>query len=304
MGIYDRDYYRDGRPMFSIRGPRTVVGWLIAINVVIFLVDHFTMVTNGLGQITWSLSDLLEAHSDDWKHPFEWYRFLTYGFAHDPNSLSHIAFNMLTLWFFGREVERLWGWKEFLRFYLAAVVIGSVVWVGLQQLVARSGGSLMGASGAVTAVFVLFAFKFPHRQVYLLFIPIPIPAWILGVFYVGQDALGALFASAAPGAPQVAYSVHLAGAAFAGLYLWLGWNLGSAMSWLPALPWRRRVPALRVHRPEPDNAEQSSEDQLMEQADAILAKISREGLQSLTRKERRLLEAASRRAQERRQTDE
>lgn len=295
MGLYERDYYRDGRPLFSLRGPRTVVGWLILINVVIFLFDHFS------GGV---ISALFRVRTGDLKHPLEWYRLLTYGFMHDPRRISHVAFNMLTLWFFGREIERLWGWKEFLRFYLISILVGGLTWTAIQNLVGADPRSpMLGASGAVTAVFVLFALKFPHQKVYLMFIPIPIPAWVLGVFFVGSDLLGALGAPLQGADANVAFSVHLAGAAFAAMYHTFGWNFARWTAWIPSTPRARRRPPLRLHRPSGDE-EASEEDQLMERADEILAKISREGIQSLTRQERRLLEAASRRAQQRRTNQE
>jgi hypothetical protein len=91
---------------------------------------------------------------------------------------------------------------------------------------------------------------------------------------------------------MVAHTVHLAGAAFAAAYFYLGWNLGTI---LPShLLKRLTAPKLRVHKP----AEDDPRD-LNVRVDEILAKIHRSGEASLTNEERRTLEEASKRYQRR-----
>lgn len=286
MGIYDRDYYRQERGSFSWRLPRSVVGALILINVAVYLADGL------LTPDSHSLTRTLTLTVGDLTTPWHWWHFLTYGFAHQPwPEFAHILFNMLGLWFLGRDVEELYGRGEFLRIYLALIVVGGLVWAFVAKLQgAPANAAVVGASGAVVGVVLLFALNFPRRTVILFPIPIPMPAWVLGMFLVGSDLLQAIFREDSP----VAYTVHLSGAALAFFYYRLRWNFGRLGSWF-SLDRLRVRPRLRVHAPPEE------EENLTEEVDRILEKIHREGEASLTRKERRALENASREYQRRRQ---
>lgn len=286
MGIYDRDYYRQERGSFSLRWPHSAVGLLILINVALYLADGLLTSENH------AITNALTLRVGDLTTPWRWWHFLTYGFAHEsPPNFAHILFNMLGLWFLGRDVEQLYGRGEFLRVYLALILVGGLVWT----LVAKLRGAppeagVLGASGAVVGVVLLFALNFPRRTVILFPIPIPMPAWVLGVLIVGGDLLQAIGRTDS----QVAYSVHLAGAAFAFFYYRLRWSFSRLGSWF-SLDRLRARPRLRVHAPP------EQEENLTEEVDRILEKIHREGEASLTRKERRALENASRQYQRRRQ---
>jgi len=293
MGIYDRDYFRgDPRPgpSLTLRAPTTIVGALILINVAVFFANGLLTGdrTGRLSPESNQISFWLSAHGDTLFKPWMWWQLLTYGFVHSPGDLQHIIFNMLGLFFLGRAVESHYGRAEFLRFYLLALVAGSVVW-----LLANPGNPhvvLLGASAAVTAVVVLFALNFPHRTL-LLFFVIPVPAWFVGVLVVGMDLLGAMGRT---NAGNVAFVAHLAGAAFAFLYFRFRWNLTrltrGKFAWLSF----KRGPKLRIHDPGTEEADLSAK------VDRILEKIHTQGEASLTRKERRILESASRRYQKRR----
>jgi hypothetical protein len=125
---------------------------------------------------------------------------------------------------------------------------------------------------------------------------IPMPAWVLGVLMVLADMLGGIGATAGQ---NIAYEVHLAGAAFAFLYYRQRWNFGRLLPGRLSWPWLRSRPSLRIHQPGADKPDSESENREQE-VDRILEKIHREGEGSLTRKERRTLETASREYQKRR----
>jgi membrane associated rhomboid family serine protease len=301
MGIYDRDYYRQERPSGTAVGPRSAVGILIAINVVVYVAD-------------WAFLEGREGRLTPWFHltvgtlwpPWEWWQFVTYAFLH-AREPQHIIFNMLGLFFLGRDIEEVYGTKEFLRVYLAMAVFGGVAWAAAGKLQgAPDAAGAVGASGAISGIVILYALNFPRRMLALFFV-IPVPAWFAGVLLVVGDAYGAM---ARPGGSRVAYAVHLGGAALALTYYGLGWNFGR---WWPrsfsfSLRWLRPRPKLRVHTPD-DRADRGdrgdradpAENDLSEEVDRILEKISREGEASLTREERRTLETASRQYQKRRQ---
>ena len=291
MGIYDREYYRQEQrsdPFPYL--PRTIVGWLIAVNVAVWIADFLTPET-AAGR--W-LSDHMAVHVNTLTHPLYWWQYLTAGFAHSPQGIGHIAGNMLVLFFLGRSVEEAYGSKEFLRLYLVMVVVASLAWNVVNKAAGTSDvAEMYGASGAIAGVVVLFALNFPHRTI-LLFFVLPMPAWLFGAFVVALDIFGATGHSAMS---NVAYSAHLAGAAFALAYYKLGWNftrLGEGRFRWPRLPTRLGGrPRLRVRRPEEEPEEDLDAD-LSREVDRILEKIGREGEANLTAKERRTLETASR----------
>jgi membrane associated rhomboid family serine protease len=288
MGIYDREYYQRDQGGFSLRAPQSVVGRLILVTVAVWIVDALLD--------TRQVDLLLAAKPETLLKPWLWWQFITYGFLHSVRP-EHIIFNMLAVWIFGTEVEPLVGRREFLRLYLVLIAVGGVAWA----LTAWLSGEpletpLVGASAAVVGLVVMFVMQYPHRTILFMFV-LPIPAWLLGVIMVGYDVFGAI--SRNPN-DNVAYVAHLAGAAFAFAYFRLHWNLGRVFAvptWLTS--WRR--PRLRIHTPVEDSAgSEATESDLSQQVDEILEKIHREGEASLTRKERRVLEAASRQYQRRR----
>lgn len=300
MGIYDREYYRDEPGGFHIRKPGTIIGWLLAINIVVFLLS--ALLTNrelGLNafgtpveHITHPLNDWLGLQAGDLAKPWFWWRFLTYGFCHA--SVWHILGNMIGLFFLGAAVEQRYGQKEFLRIYLVMIVFAGVAWAASELLIrGNPENSVVGASGAVVGVIVLFALNYP-RQTVLLMGVLPMPAWLLGVIIIVPD----LFRSV--GEPdQIAFQAHLAGAALAFLYWKLGWNFTRITDKFTSGKMFKRHPRLRVLDPDddvPDRKEVAREAEL----DRILDKIRREGEEKLTRKERRTLQNESRRLREKR----
>ena len=112
---------------------------------------------------------------------FQPWQLLTYGFLH--GGLTHIAFNMFGLWMFGQDLERLWGPKRFIHYFLVCVVGAGVI----QLLVAGLQGGLyptVGASGGLFGLLLAYGLTFPNRIVVPLFPPIPMRA-ITFVFIYG-----------------------------------------------------------------------------------------------------------------------
>ena len=312
MGIYDREYVReeyDRRP--AMGGGRSMVVNIIIINAALFIANMIVSLF-AENYLTYSLS----ANVYSLIRPWMWWQLLTSGFVHSPHFIWHILGNMLGLFFLGREVERVLGKWEFLRFYLIAIVVGCIVHTarvyffipegmgaGGVPNVNRWAVPLLGASGGVTATVMLFVFMFPRMKV-LLFFAIPIPAWVLGVLFVGYDAFGAMGRGVS--GQNVAFDVHLAGAAFALMYYFFRWNIGKTMPRGLADAGQkmgaslRGKPKLRVHHGDDEyhSAEPDPHQQEDEEADRILAKIDREGMASLTDAERQALEAYSRRMQQ------
>lgn len=295
MGYSDRGYYRSEPSSFMAEW--TAVLTIIVVNVAVW-------VANLLGAGEFPVNRFLALEGDLPQNLLKAWELVTYGFVHDGQNPWHLVFNMLALWFFGREVEAVMGRGEFFRFYFTAIVLAGSAWLVSIQLGVPAQASrmfLVGASGAVMAVLAVFIWYFPNQTV-LLWGVLPVPAWALGILYFVSDVSGA-----AQGGGNVAHVAHVAGAIFGLLYAWRGWNLGG----LADLTARFRRRQMRVVRPEDDfggrsgrpakdERPQSKLDEELKQAvDTILEKISRSGESSLTSEERDTLTRASRRLKER-----
>lgn len=291
MGLYDREYYREERSGWGFGAQHSMVNILIAVNVAVWLVEVLLGGKNP--EAPGGFVDHLCVHSDLFSHPWNAWQLLTAGFAHDPNSVLHILFNMFALWMFGREVEGIYGRHEFLRLYLALVVLTSLSWVIVESLrpPMAQPATMLGASGAITGVIIIYVLHFPKRLLYIWGV-IPVPVWAFGIFFVLSDLSG-LGRTAGPDEPQVAYEAHLAGALFGFLYYQSGINLGRLIPAGLKLPVGSK-PKLRVH--EPAEPAETFDQRL----DRILAKIAESGIDSLSPEEQRILEDASRRMQRRR----
>lgn len=295
MGIYDREYYRREGPSFlgAFGGRGQVCKWLILANVAAFLVQLATQPRGFMVGWGW-FSDAFALEPQKVMSGEVW-RLLTYAFLHDPSQILHILFNMLFLWWFGREMEEMYGSAEFLAFYLVSAILGGLAFFGW----AVSQGVLstcVGASGAVTAVLVLFALHYPRHRILLWFF-IPIPIWLLVVVQVGMDA----FVFVGGIRTTTAVTVHLAGAAFGFLYYKGHWRLLRLWQRLGTWQRERSRPPLRVYREEPAKpsiqldspTNRDVDDQLEARVDAVLEKVARHGQGSLTEEERQLLVRAS-----------
>jgi membrane associated rhomboid family serine protease len=297
MGLRDRDYYRDEA---TGSGLESVVLRLIVLNGLVFLAE---VLLDGH-----ALAQALAVRGDTLWRPWEWYRLLTAGFVHDWRAVNHILFNMLGLYFFGMPLEDRYGPREFVRFYLLAIVVGFAWWAAAQALwlsrmpldpqIGRN-SLCYGASGAVTAVTLLFCLLYPRATV-LAHLIFPVPAWLLGTLLIVTNLIGSTQPDV--GGTRVAYNVHLAGAAFAWAYWYFGWHLGRWLrfSWLVEFSarcrsWLGQRMHLRVHDPASDE----DEEQLEAEVDRLLEKVAQRGLASLTPQERRFLENYSRRMRSR-----
>ena len=154
MGIYERDYLETGRGQGNplAGATRTAVGLILVV----------TVATWFLQVLVPSVTDLLAA-SQETVLGLQLWRLVTANLAHDPNGVWHLILNMVVLFFFGREVEQLYGKRNFFFLYFAAGVLAILA----QTL--TTPGYVLGASGAVLAVLVVFACHYPRRTVLFMF---------------------------------------------------------------------------------------------------------------------------------------
>jgi rhomboid family protein len=142
---------------------------------------------------------------------------VTYMFLH--GGLFHILFNMLALWMFGTELERMWGSRYFLKFYFVTGIGAAVLTVAFSLLpfgVSRDlyQSNIIGASGAIYGLLLAYALYFPDRQIYMYFL-FPVPAKI----FVAIMGAIALYASISGSNGGLANATHLGGLLVAYLYL-------------------------------------------------------------------------------------
>jgi membrane associated rhomboid family serine protease len=179
------------------------VKWIIIANVVMFLVSMFVDLTSYLGLVPQQVVE----------RGWVW-QLATYMFLH--GGAAHILFNMLGIWMFGTELERLWGTRFFMRFY-ALTGVGAaltVLAVGLLPFdVTRSTyyAATIGASGALYGLLMAFAIYYPDRPI-LMFLLFPVPAKYFVVI------VGALAFLAGPGG-DISNAAHLGGLIFGYFYL-------------------------------------------------------------------------------------
>lgn len=187
---------------------------LIIINVIVYVAQSVLDKSgydvtggNNLGWLTsriglWSIDTGL----------FKPYQLVTHMFAH--GGFFHIAFNMYALWLFGSSLERLWGPKRFLIFYLVCGLAAGITEMFLVPI-----GFAIGASGAVMGLLGAFAYTFPNVEFFILPIPFPIKAKYLAIIYAAID----LFGQFSGFGGNIAHFAHLGGLAM-GLILCIIWK--------------------------------------------------------------------------------
>jgi len=138
---------------------------------------------------------------------FRPWQLLTYGFLH--GGLTHLLFNMFALWMFGSEIERLFGSRRYLTYYLTCVVGAALMHLIVVSAAGMAPVPAVGASGGVFGLLLAFGMAWPHRKVMLLFPPIPMPAWLFVTLYGVLE----LYLGITQTAQGVAHFAHLGGMA-------------------------------------------------------------------------------------------
>ena len=278
MGFQDRHYNQDGgggAMMGRLRGG-SVVTWLLIINCVVFVLDG--ILTHGTRVPDWMKPLMIGWFSvDQAVYGGQVWRFVTYQFLH--GGFMHLLFNMIGLYFFGPLMEQWWGSKRFLVFYLLCGIAGALPMILLvvtgvfpQEVV------LVGASGAIYGVLIGAATLFPNQRVQLLIPPIPMSLRTMAFVFLAIS-----FLSVIAGSNDGGNAAHLAGAA-----------LGFFLVKKPGLlSWADRFSAQSIQEGYNQGRyekKMKQEQASREEVDRILAKVSEKGLQSLTKREKKILQ--------------
>jgi membrane associated rhomboid family serine protease len=227
------------------------------------------------------------------------WQLITYQFMHA--GFLHLLFNMLPLWMLGKELENIWGSKKFLIYYLSCGIIAGLANLFVTPLI-TSVAPTVGASGAIFAVLIAFAMMFPDSLLILIPIPIPVKAKYFVIFYILLEtvSIGSM--------DGIAHIAHLGGALAGFLYvlfdrrrLMVRRTTKPFQSWTKSSSWSHPSSTVgdvvdakvydisEAKTYEPKN----SQDDAQKRIDDILDKISRNGYQSLTEEEKKILFEAS-----------
>jgi membrane associated rhomboid family serine protease len=287
--LEDRYYVR--RPAFGPAWSATIV--LLVVNVVAFILQN-VLYTFFPGFRT---DAYLALSVDGLRHGFAW-QLLTYQFMH--GGWLHLLLNCWAIYVFGREIEVTLGWKPFLTLYFSSGIIGGL-FQALAGVLLRGAfaAPVVGASAGVFGLVSAFSVLYPERSLTLLLffiIPVSMRAKYLLLFSALLTVFGIIFPK-----DNIAHAAHLGGMLTGIVFV------RYAMHW----HWRwPRVPRIRsqpirplVKVPGRSSAawgqkqggveEDLPADEFLSKAvDPILDKISAHGIQSLTERERRILETA------------
>ena len=216
----------------SIRNTSPIVTNLIIINSLVF----FAQMAFGGVEDNSKITEWFALHHYKSK-AFQPYQLVTHMFMHDQQTFWHLFGNMFALWMFGGLMEKLWGPKRFLSFYMICGLVAGLAqmgsyaytyWVYDHSILSPEvyswyqnqllGNATVGASGAIMGILVAYGYTFPNTQLFIMPIPFPIKAkWaITGVLLV--DIIFGILAN-----DNIAHFAHLGGA-LAGFLIVLYWN--------------------------------------------------------------------------------
>jgi len=281
MGLYDRDYTQADfqseqshssytpQMRFGLPTLTPVVKWLLIINVGVFLVSFL------IRPVADFLFAWFSVYPATLGMSLQLWRLITYQFLHDTSGFGHIFVNMLALFFFGPMLERFWGSRKFLIFYLVCGATGGVVYPVLAHAGWLDKGPLVGASGSVLGMLAAGAILFPNLRVYVWGI-FPLKLMVLAIALAAIAILTLLQPDQIGNAGGQA--AHLGGMVAGAAYV-------LSQSWrdkfkfkLRAGQWEKRMDTQR---------------NLQAEVDRILQKVHNSGIHSLTSKEKRILKEAT-----------
>jgi membrane associated rhomboid family serine protease len=279
MGLYDRDYTREqyeaqpqyGNQMrFGFPAITPAVKWLLIINVSVFLLEWIISGPKTPGSVYFE--NVFALYPATLALTLQVWRLITYQFLH--GDIGHIFFNMLWLFFMGPPLERLWGSRKFIFFYLLCGVAGGLFYILLVYLNFLQAAPMVGASGAILGVVTACAVLFPQSRVYIFPFPFSISLRVIAIAFIGIALLTVLLRGANAGGE----AAHLAGIAAGAVYVFSDKRRTAWIMRFKASRWDRNVELERKLRIE---------------VDRILKKVHDSGLHSLSPSEKRILKKAT-----------
>jgi len=288
MSNYNDSYYKPGFGVTIGSKWTRVIMILIIVNVTVFIIQLlFSTISSQWGVPTMGMSpdtDGVVHHvklgPDRFTTLFWLYQplaigklwlwqLVTYMFLHSVSDPWHIIFNMLVLWMFGSEVEKAMGTRRFLTMYFTAGIFA-----GIFGCLFTPNNPILGASGAIFAVEIAFAMFYPNATI--IFFVFPIKAKYLVTIFAGITVFNCLM----PTGGNVAHFAHLGGLLYGFLFI----------------RYEPRFTNFIISRQNQQKEnEYRKEEEVRKVVDALLDKVNRTGMKSLTRRERSYLKNASKR---------
>jgi membrane associated rhomboid family serine protease len=261
--------------------PGHVVKYLLILNAVVFVLQLFVdRPRQGwpYGMLSGNLGVTVAAWWQIW-------RYITFQFLHA--DVLHILLNMLGLYMIGTPIEQKYGPKKFLQFYLSCGVFAGLLYVVIGAIFPVEVGlhrPIIGASGGVFGILLAAAVYFPNFRLIFFLFPLPIRFACLIIFgLMTVNVLSGLVGNMGKAMSDVA---HMGGALMAAAWIWLLPSISESADLFREKvekgAWEKKMRARREKQ---------------KQIDEILEKIHNEGIQSLSAKEKRILQKASREQQ-------
>ena len=300
MGLADRYYMRDPAGENRHRSPLAWSMWLtiLVINIVVFFAQFSNGAISEAAFIKYGALSLKGLKSG-----FVW-QLLTFQFLH--GGLPHIVLNSVVLYSFGRPLEEFLGKRAFLKLYLLSGFAGGIAQILLALVSSRFGGPMVGASAGICGLVAAFALLSPQSTIYVAFV-IPLRAVYFLPLAIGLTILLMVI----PSKDHVAHGAHLGGMLAGIAWVKFGSRDYGQLPWAGLFErWRRwrplqsrqrkrelvRAASLRAKPWLQTSAEApadlTADEFISREVDPILDKISQHGIQSLTERERKILEAA------------
>lgn len=287
--LEDRDYMR--QPDFYNRPRISFTVALLIVNAIAFIAQLVaSQSANEVDLQDTFQGTYLALSLEGLKHGYVW-QLLTFQFMHA--NWMHLLFNSLAIFFFGRPVEQAFGARKFLALYFTSGVVGGLVQMLGALAIPSFGGPVIGASAGGFGLIAAFAVLY-WEQRFTVFIYFLFPVNLSGKMLLWGSVVLCLVSMLFPG--SIANAAHLggilAGALFARQIIRGGFSLPTFRSDTPVFVTpkpQRKFWGAAAPRP---NEDMSADDFLKSEVDPILDKISAHGIQSLTARERDILEKA------------
>ena len=241
---------------------------LLIANVLVFIITELSGQKSSLFLFFGLVPNMIWSQLKIWQ-------LFTYLFIH--GGFFHIFINLFVLWMFGKDLEQEWGKKDFLVFYFVCGIGAGFITVllGLNSFV-----PIVGASGAIYGLLVAYGFTYPNRLVYLYgLFPLKVKHMVIGLGVI------AFFASLSASRSNVSHITHLSGMIIGLIFMYFN------LHWNEVKMWYYQNRLINITR---RTVEKNEEEKIMRQrVDEILDKLNKAGWESLTEREERFLNHAS-----------
>lgn len=277
MGLYDRDYMRDDQPGY--RPKRAAAPWSPTIALLVVLGVIFV----GQSVLRLKGNEWLElnfALSLDGIRSGHLWQLLTFQFLH--GGFFHLLLNGITLFSFGRFLEGEFGRGRFLALYFISGTAGGVLQMVATWLLRQPAEMhVVGASAGIAGLLGAFMLSYPDLRLMVFPIPFKIRAWTMLWIVLPISILGTVWPNM-PLLGGIAHAAHLGGLLAGGAFI----------RWAAKSPRPITPPPFLSQTPAAAKAETAKDDFIASEVDPILDKIAKQGIHSLTERERKVLAEA------------